>query len=140
MLELAGYFDHHDRLPYRRGAYFHLYTGASRAWGTRVRHHLAGTSLNSNFRGTLEALEQVTGAISRSGIGPWAGSEPDERLTGWLLRNAVIGVVECHDPRTLEKALLEGTPCALNIDQRRWCPFAQRLLDIRAQALALRRN
>ena len=56
LLEMAGYFEHHDLLPYQRQGYWHLYTGAGFEWGRRVRHHLAGDSVKSNLRCTLEAL------------------------------------------------------------------------------------
>ncbi len=133
LLELAGYFDYHDRLPYRRHGYWHLYTGAGYEWGRRVRHHLSSTGHKSNLRYTLEALELVCRAISRSGVSPWTG-EGDDRLTRWLIQNSLIGACECGDPKTLEKAILESTASPLNIDQRKWDPFGRRLIEIRAQA------
>lgn len=136
LLELAGYFDHHDRLPYQRRGYWHLYTGAGYEWGRRVRHHLSGNTYKSNLRCTLEALETVCQAISFSGITPWTG-DGDERLTEWIIRNAVIGACECSDPKTLEKAILESTASPLNIDQRKWDPFGRRLIEIRAEALKI---
>lgn len=137
LLEIAGYFDQHDRLPYRRGTYWHLYTGAGFEWGRRVRHHLTGDSIKSNLRCTLEALELVTEAISRSDVAPWFGAGED-RLTRWLIQNALIGVCECEDPKMLEKLVLECTPSPLNIDQKKATPFAKRLLGIRAEARAIK--
>ena len=90
--------------------------------------------MSSNLRWTLAALEYMTGAISQSGIGPWNGADLPARLTPWLLRNVVIGASECRDPLTLEAAILEGEPSPLNIDQRKWDPFAQRLIQLRAEA------
>jgi hypothetical protein len=133
LLEMAGYFVYHERLPYQRWGYSHLYTGSGYEWGRRVRHHLAGNNYNSNLRCTLEALEQVTSAISRSGATPWTG-DGDDRMTRWLLTNALIGICECRDPKTLEKAILESTPSPLNIDQRKWDPFGKHLLEVRAEA------
>lgn len=137
ILELTGYFAFHDRLPYQRRGYWHLYTGSGYQWGRRVRHHLCGDSHKSNLRCTLEALELVHRALSRANITPWFG-EGDERLTRWLNRNALIGISECGDPKTLEKMILESTASPLNIDQRKWCPFGRRLIEIRAQALKIK--
>jgi hypothetical protein len=53
LLELAGYFAHQIRLPYRRGDYHHMYAGAGYEWGTRVRRHLTGT--RRNFESPLHA-------------------------------------------------------------------------------------
>jgi hypothetical protein len=136
LLELAGYFKYHDRLPYQRSGYFLLYTGCALEWGTRVRRHLTGNAFNSNLRCTLGSLEACCQAISRSGIGPWDGDDPDQRLTHWLRRNAVIGISECREPLTLEKAILETEPSPLNIDQRKWDSFGRRLIEIRAEARA----
>jgi hypothetical protein len=77
------------------------------------------------------------GAISRSGVGPWTDGGED-RLTRWLLRNALIGACECEDPKILEALVLESTPSPLNIDQRKWDPFGRRLLEIRAEARELK--
>jgi hypothetical protein len=92
--------------------------------------------VKSNLRCTLEAIELITGAISRSGIAPWTG-DGEDRLTRWLIRNSQIGVCECGDPKMLEKLVLECTPSPLNIDQKKATPFARRLLEIRAEARAI---
>jgi hypothetical protein len=134
ILESTRYFVYHDRLPYQREDFWHLYTGCGAEWGRRIRHHLTGNTVNSNLRFTLAALEHQARAIYRSGIGPWDSPLAPERLTSWLLQNTLVGVVECADPFTLEKAILEAEPSPLNIDQRRWDGFAQYLLEIRARA------
>src|SRR5690349_12542164 len=140
LLELAGYFDHHERLPYQRRGFYHLYTGCGRIWSRRVKHHLTGSFGSSNLRWTLHALDAAAEVILRSGVTPWCHSDVQERITRWLLTNALVGVCECENPWMLEKALLEGEPSPLNIDQRRSDPFAQRIIAARADALMAARG
>lgn len=136
LLELAGYFRYHDRVPYQCGGFYHLYTGCGGRGAARVKHHLLGTFGSSNLRWTLHALELTGGMISRSGIGPWDHPDLQQRITFWLIQNVLIGICECRDAFLLEKAILAAEPSPLNLDQRRWDPFAQQIISARARTSA----
>lgn len=128
ILELTGYFDDASRLPAREGDHFHMYTGASAEWGTRVRRHLTGDAWSSNWRRTLHALEGQFKGLSRA---TGAQLTNDEGLTAWLRKVALVAVCESDAPFELEAQLLMSEVSPLNIDRRRTSPYARRLIAAR---------
>lgn len=134
LLEVSGYFAHHSEVPFQIDGFYHLYTGASRAWVGRMAAHIAGSAEESTLRRTLLSLERINDSIWLSGVGLSGRDKQEARLTNWLLENALLAVSPRDNPWLAEAEILRAEPSPLNIQQRLDHGFSRLLLRVRAQA------
>ncbi len=117
---------------WRRGGFVHVYTGESYGLRGRVREHLTGSLERSSLRESLLALRWSIGpAFGGIEVGPDRSSAED-KLTEWLLANALVGHKQSAHIRDYERDVLNFVASPLNTRRDQPTEFARKLREARA--------
>lgn len=131
LLQASGFIEHREQPLWINGGADHLYTGETYGLRTRLRQHLAGDILVSNFRETLMALQFSLGGLERKTDSEDERASAEQVLNDWLRENAVIGYKPCGYVVDVERAILDATASPLNIARKNPTGYARLLQGFR---------
>jgi hypothetical protein len=104
---------------------------------TRIRYHYRGNAEGSTLRLTLGCLlsDRLGIQLRRVGSGTRMTFNAGEAaLSGWMLKNALVGWVEHPYPEQLEQAAIGCLSLPLNLEHNKCHAFNAQLAAIRAVA------
>jgi len=133
LLSASAYYNCGGLKPKAIRKHVHLYTGAARRLGDRLKQHIYSDIECSSLRKSLLALQKELGAISATKT-PQCKVQGELTLTAWLSANGMFAVIENPEPFRYEEELLSEHPSPFNIVHRRQARYARLLSAIRCMA------